>query len=432
MRPPARLRGSIAPRGPVPRAALPAAAGQGPRRLPARVGLRGRRGAVRRGHAGDPGPDRDRAAGHHVDGVLGLLPDRLGPDPVRARQRHPGRPRSRLGCGLRRVVRAPDHGPGPAEVRAHLRALPEPRARPDARHRHGLRRAQAGRGHPLRGPEVRPGPRRADHHVPNDQGETGDPRRSQGARLPGVGRRPALQDVSGCGDGARLPDRAGPRALARAEGCLPQGARGQGDRRHGTGAGGPPPRGLGARGRRRDRRRAARELPALEALEGFPRRLAADRHAVRHARRREARPAQDGLPRAAEPLGHRGHACPPAAQGHRARHRPRPARRPGRLHDAPEGRHDRRVPDGERRHAEPDPGPRAGPVRGPDGPRRLVPAGPAERRHARRVRGAQARPSQARVPARRPRGHPGQHVRRDGLPGAGDADRGAAGLVLDG
>ena len=40
-----------------------------------------------------------------------------------------------------------------------------------------------------------------------------------------------------------------------------------------------------------------RYLP-LEAVEGLSRRLQADRHPVRHARRREARAAQDGLPRA--------------------------------------------------------------------------------------------------------------------------------------
>ena len=91
-----------------------------------------------------------------------------------------------------------------------------------------------------------------------------------------------------------------------------EGARGQGDRRDRPRARGPAPRGLGARGRRRDRRRAARELPPAEALEGLPRRLEEDRHAVRHERRRGARPAEDGLPRPAEPLGDRGRAAAPA------------------------------------------------------------------------------------------------------------------------
>ena len=65
------------------------------------------------------------------------------------------------------------------------------------------------------------------------------------------------------------------------------------------------------------------DVPAAQAREGLARRLAPDRHPVRHARRRGARPAQDGLPRPAEPLGDRGHARAPARAGRRARHRPR-------------------------------------------------------------------------------------------------------------
>jgi DNA polymerase III subunit alpha len=56
---------------------------------------------------------------------------------------------------LGRVVLAPDHRPRSAALRPDLRAVPEPRADPDARHRHGLRRAPAGRGDPVRGLEVR-------------------------------------------------------------------------------------------------------------------------------------------------------------------------------------------------------------------------------------------------------------------------------------
>ena len=90
----------------------------------------------------------------------------------------------------------------------------------------------------------------------------------------------------------------------------------------------------------------------------------------------------------------------------RARHRPRAARRPGRLRDAAPGRHHRRLPDGVGRDAPADPGARARPVRGPHGPRGAVPAGAAERGDAPRVRGAQARPAAGDVPARGPGGHP--------------------------
>ena len=47
-----------------------AAAGPGPGRVPAGAGGRGRRRAVRAGHAGDPRADRHRARRHHLDGVL--------------------------------------------------------------------------------------------------------------------------------------------------------------------------------------------------------------------------------------------------------------------------------------------------------------------------------------------------------------------------
>ena len=394
--------------------------------------MRGRAGAVRDADATDPRTHRARARRHHVDGLLRLLPDRVGPDPVRARERHPRRTRTWLGGRLGRLVLAADHRPRPAAVRPDLRAVPEPRADPDARHRHGLRRAPARRGDPVRGLEVRIGPRGADHHVPDDQGEAGDPRRRARPRVPGERRRPPLQDVPGGDHGARRADREGAAALARAPRRLRAGARGPRDRRHGTGARGPPARGLGPRGRGGDRRRAARDLPAAQALQGLARRLAPDRHAVRHARRRGPRPAQDGLPRPADAVGDRGHALAPAAQGRRARHRPRAARRRRHVRDAVPGRHDRRLPARGRRDALADQAARARPVRGPDGAGGAVPAGAAQRGDARRVRRTQARAPPGVVPARGSGGDPRSHVRDHGLPGAGDADRGADGRVLDG
>ncbi len=53
---------------------------------------------------------------------------------------------------------------------------------------------------------------------------------------------------------------------------------------------------------------------------------------------------EDGLPRPAHAVRDRGHALAPAPQGHRARHRPRGARRRGGLRDAVPRRHHGRVP----------------------------------------------------------------------------------------
>ena len=106
---------------------------------------------------GPPGPAgggrtaRLRARRHRLDGVLGLLPGRVGPHPLRPRSRGsgsgPGRgSRRRL---LRRLLPA-DRRPRPDPLRPALRAVPQPGPQADARHRHGLRRALPGRDDPLR------------------------------------------------------------------------------------------------------------------------------------------------------------------------------------------------------------------------------------------------------------------------------------------
>jgi len=74
-----------------------------------------------------------------------------------------------------------------------------------------------------------------------------------------------------------------------------------------------------------------------------------DRDPVRNARRRRARSAQDGLPRPAQPLGHRTRPRPHRAHhGRAARHRQRRPRRQSRLRHAPAGRVDRGLPVGGR------------------------------------------------------------------------------------
>ena len=250
----ADLRRRGRPGGPVSPAALRGARRPDARGVPAGADPRRRGRPLRRSVAlGDPRPPRPGARGDPPDGPGRLLPDRVGPDPVRPRAGHPGRPRARIGRRLRRVVLPPHHRRRPAPVRPDLRAVPQPGADPDAGHRHGLRRAPARRGDQVRERQVRRGPRRPDRHVPDDQGKAGDPRRRARPRLPaGRGGSP-LQDVSHARDGPRPSDRGGAEAVAGARGRVRARARGEGDRRHRARARRSAPRGLRARRRRRDR-----------------------------------------------------------------------------------------------------------------------------------------------------------------------------------
>ena len=63
---------------------------------------------------------------------------------------------------------------------------------------------------------VRRRPRRADHHVPDDQGEAGDPGRGESSGLPRLDGRPALQDVPAGGPRTGVLDRGRAEAVARA------------------------------------------------------------------------------------------------------------------------------------------------------------------------------------------------------------------------
>ena len=113
----------------------------------------------------------------------------------------------------------------PIAARPAVRAVPQPRAHLDARHRHRLRRAPARRDDPLRHREVRRGARRPDRHLLDDQGQgrdqglragarparsrwaTGSPRRCRpavmGKDIPLAGHlRPGAQALQG---GRRLP-----------------------------------------------------------------------------------------------------------------------------------------------------------------------------------------------------------------------------------
>ena len=136
--------------------------------LRARV-LEGLRAALRRpaarggGRAHGDGARRDRP-----DGLQRLLPDRLGLRQVRQGERHRRRARSWLGRRLDRRLLPVDHRRRPAALRPAVRALPQPRARVDARYRHRLLRARARAGDEVRDREVRARVGRADRHVRQD------------------------------------------------------------------------------------------------------------------------------------------------------------------------------------------------------------------------------------------------------------------------
>ncbi len=162
---------------------LPDARRRARARVPARARGGGphpplRRPALRRG----PRARGDGARGHPPDGLRRVLPHRLGLHRLREEQRHRRRPGPRLGGRLDRRLLPADHRRRPAALRPALRALPQPRARLDARHRHRLLRPRARPGHALRRREVRPRVGRADRDLRQDVPARGHARRGARAR----------------------------------------------------------------------------------------------------------------------------------------------------------------------------------------------------------------------------------------------------------
>ena len=238
-------------------------------------------------------------------------------------------PGTRLGRRVRRCLRAQDHRSRPDPLRPAVRALPEPEPHLDARHRHGLRLPLPGRDDPLRGRALRPRPRRPDHHVRHDQGPQRGARRGPRPRVPVQRRRPHRQGHAAARHGPRHAAQVLLRAAPQVRRRLQGGVRAAGDVRHRhrrqegrrrrQGPRGPEALRRHPRRRRRHHQGAAHRVPARAAQAGVrpAARALTRRHAVRDARRRGARPAEDGLPRPAQPRRHQRH------RGHAARRRRR-------------------------------------------------------------------------------------------------------------
>ena len=377
-----------------PRPHPPAALRRGRRRLVrhAAPDLRaGHARALRHARPGRPRPARVRAPDDPRDGLRGLLPDRLGLRALRQGQRHHRGPGPRLGGGLDRGLCAAHHRSRPAPVRPALRALPQPRAQDDAGHRHRLLRARPRARDRLCHREVRARARGADHHVLEARGE-GLGARRRARHGPALRRRRPHRQARAGGRQGRL------RGVAQAQSGSAQGlrrgrARAPG-RRHGAPARGPRARRLDPRRRRRDRRPPARRVPAA-AAEG-PRVGARD--AVPDGGRRGARPAQDGLPRPAQPRRHRrGRAHHPRVGRRRSRRSlGAAAGRPAHLRHARARRHARRLPVRVERYARRPPPGQADRVRGPDRARGALSPGPDGQHPG--LRAAQERPRARELP----------------------------------
>ena len=329
---------------------------------------------------------------------------------------------------------AADHRPRSDPLRPAVRALPQPESHLDARHRHGLRLPLPGRDDPLRRRALRPRPRRPDHHVRHDQGPQRGARRGARARLPVQRRRPHRQGDAAARDGprhtAQVLLRGAPEVRRRVQGGhraarhVRRRSRRQEGRRRRQGVGEPEAVRRHPRRRRRHHQGAAHRVPAGAAQAGARPApgAGASRHAVRDARRRGARSAEDGLPRPAQPRRDHRHGRDAARrQGTRLRHRHHPARRRADLGAAPARCRDRCVPAGGRAAAGVDEVTEAVQLRRRRRPARALSTGADGGEHAQRLRRPQERPQADPLRARRPRRGARRHLRPDDLPGVDDA-----------
>ena len=263
---------------------------------------------------------RLRARGHRRHGLLRRTSSSSGTSSSTPRDaRHPRRPGPGLappGARVAYCLRITDLDPIKYDLL--FERFLNPSRMLDARHRHGLRLPLPRRDDPLRGRALRPRPRRPDRHVLHDQGPGRGARRGAGARLPvraSATRSPrrcrrwswaATRRCSACfeqhpkyDDGYKMA--AELRAMYDADPDVKRVV----DVAKGL-------EGL----RRQDGIHAAAVVITKEPLTeylpiqrkpeaGRDARGRADRHPVRDARRRGARPAEDGLPRPAQPRRHR-------------------------------------------------------------------------------------------------------------------------------
>ena len=181
---------------------------------------------------------------------------------------------------------------------------------------------------------------------------------------PYLRRRPDRQGHAAAHHGSRHPLRAcldrhrrvrrRVRHGAGAAGHVRHRRRGQACDRRGQGPRGPAAPGRHPCRRRRHHQGTAHRVPPhpAQARERSGSRRGAHRHPVRDARCGGARVAQDGLPRLAQPLGHRTRPGPGGQdRGTTSRHRLHPPRRPGDVRHVAAWRLHRRVPARGRPHA---------------------------------------------------------------------------------
>ena len=230
-------------------------------------GARREEGLVRRLAAHGPAPGlteqdyRDRLAFEvgiiQQDEIPRLLPDRGRLHQVGQGSRHPGRAGPRLRRRLARRLRAHHHGPRSAAVRPALRALPQSRTRLDAGLRHRLLRRGPRARDRVRAAALRRGAGRADHHLRNAAGPRRAARRRPRAR---DALRPGRQahEARAAEPGQPGHARAGDRGRAEAAGGRRRGARRRAPARDRAEARRAAPARIDPRGRRGDRRPAAR------------------------------------------------------------------------------------------------------------------------------------------------------------------------------
>ena len=146
-------------------------------------------------------PAAVRGRHHQPDGFPGLLPDRCRLHQMGQGPRYSRGTGAWFGCGQPCRLVADDHRSRPDPARPAVRTLPQSRTRLDARLRYRLLRNPPRRGDPLRPAEIRPRPRRADHHLRQAQGARGAARYGADPADELRPCRPAVQD------GAQPPDR---------------------------------------------------------------------------------------------------------------------------------------------------------------------------------------------------------------------------------